>query len=646
MNKESENNKRKIQDLLSLAEHFFTIHSYEDAYYLYQKLLGYDELISYHELARKCALCLFRLGRFKEILSPFANMGLSNEDMQFLDDIADQLEDRGFYDEAVEILRFINQNNSLFKEYVQEQRAQMDITLALQQGEFFLRKHRFQDAMRQFQLALKLGYSDYKYLLKEFSQYEDVAEKNAYYWLGKGSVNLKLEQYKEAARCLEKTLTLLGRTARLTVLKKLEDIYRKAIQKMPDDAELYYRVGLFYFHYVKEFAKSQKYFEFLMRDKEYIGIAASYLGLVAYNTKNFNKALEYFEKANLKKEHFDILYSMGEYFEKHEKLYLAYRSYKLIDSIEPDYKKISLKIHTLKLKFKSEELSKYNIPLVKKNTKISPLKGVAAQRYEYISHLGSGGMGNVYKVHDRIQDIVVALKLLAPELRQDNKAIQRFFREAQLASSLNHPYIVKTYDFGFEPRFQQSYITMEYIKGQNLRTIIHKDWELQDELNQEKIDKYLPYIIQLLEALKVSHDKGVIHRDIKPDNILVTSKEKIKVTDFGIACLEFAEEESREHAVGTPKYMSPEQISGKSVDHRTDIYSIGIMMYEMFSGEPPFNIGDIAYQQINVSPLSLRDIYPSMPHHLNSILLKCLQKTPDARFQSAMELLHAIKGNG
>ncbi len=631
---------QKVNDLLSLAEHFFELQSYEDAYYLYQKLESFPEYISQHEIARKIATCLYHMGRYDEVLNPFSALILENEDIEFLNKLADRFEEQDFINEAEEVLRFINQKDVLFTEYVRKQKAHMDLNLALQQGQYLLHKRRFQEAMRQFQLAMNLGYSDYERLLKNILEYEEEARKDAHYWLGKAQIYLKMELYSSVAECWEVAITLLGRKDRQNLLSELEKVYHKALHSNPDDAELQYRLGKFYTDYMSDYEKAEKYFQFLLRDKEYEKLAATRLGIIAFRRKNYRKALEFFERGELERDHFEILYALGTYYEGKEELYYAYRAYSLINNIEPDYKKISLKIHSLKSKFKTDELERYNIPATTAEKNNSPLKGGAARRYEYLTHLGSGGMGNVYKVHDLIQDEIVALKLIVPRLREDSEALQHFFKEAQLASSLEHPSIIEIYDFGFEPKHKQSYITMEYVDGKSLRTIIQEDWDEQDELTTRKIKKYVPWLVQLLEALKVSHEKGIIHRDIKPDNILI-ARDTIKVTDFGIACLRFGKEDERIR--GTPKYMSPEQISGDTVDERTDIYSVGILMYELFSGEPPFNIGDIPYQQLHVDPLSLQEIYPAMPREMNKMMLKCLQKKATERYQSVSQLLKDLE---
>ena len=262
-------------------------------------------------------------------------------------------------------------------------------------------------------------------------------------------------------------------------------------------------------------------------------------------------------------------------------------------------------------------------------------------RYSIISTIGTGGMSVVYKAKDEKTGRIVALKILKDEYRKDADFIKRFRHEATAAQSLSHPNIVKLYTVGSDQDTQ--YITMEYINGRTLSEIIRDEGPLSET-------RCVRYAVKILDALSHAHKKGIIHRDIKPDNILIDEDDNVKVADFGIARMAGSKEGSvttnSNIVVGSVHYVSPEQAQYNEADARSDIYSMGIVLYEMLTGTVPFD-GDtpvaIALQHIKTLPSSMRLINKNISKGLDEVVLKALQKKPEMRYQTAANLSKDLK---
>jgi serine/threonine-protein kinase len=257
-------------------------------------------------------------------------------------------------------------------------------------------------------------------------------------------------------------------------------------------------------------------------------------------------------------------------------------------------------------------------------------------RYHVESLLGSGGMGKVYKARDRELDRIVAIKVLRPDLMTDAMAMQRFKHELLLASSISHPNILRIHDLG---EYQGvKFISMAYVDGGDLTQLMRREGRLP-------LERVLNIMRQLSAALAAAHAVNVVHRDLKPQNILLGGNDHVYVSDFGIAKTLESDRTSvtRTGAVlGTPLYMSPEQVEGKPVDHRSDIYTLGLIFYEMLTGILPFS-GDstfqLMYQRVHQQPKRPELVIPDLPPYLSRICLKCLEKEPARRYNSASEIL-------
>jgi len=261
------------------------------------------------------------------------------------------------------------------------------------------------------------------------------------------------------------------------------------------------------------------------------------------------------------------------------------------------------------------------------------------KRYEILNPIGRGGMGIVYKAKDYMLDEIVALKLLAPGLSMNQEIVERFKQETKITRRLSHNNIVRIYDIGkIDTRW---YISMEYIEGKNLKTIIQEKGILSTV-------EATGIIKQVLKGLEVVHEKHIINRDIKPQNILIGSDGIVKIGDFSIAkSMDINGLTNNDiMIVGSPEYMSPEQVNGDKIDNRTDIYSIGVVLYEMLTGRPPF-VSDtliaIAHKQIFELPTSPKELNSNIPVWLEKIILKCLAKKPDDRYHNIKELISDLE---
>jgi len=262
-------------------------------------------------------------------------------------------------------------------------------------------------------------------------------------------------------------------------------------------------------------------------------------------------------------------------------------------------------------------------------------------RYLLGQVLGRGGSCSVQRAWDTRLNRHVAIKRLEPPLNTDEHARARFSREGRAIARLSHPNLVTLIDRGATD--DEDYLVFEYIEGRSLRELIRETGRL-DPRDAGQIAG------QIVEGLSHAHAHGIIHRDVKPHNILLDAEGRAKLTDFGIATAEDWTRVTHEGAiVGSSRYMSPEQVQGRPVDQRTDIYSLGIVLYEMLAGSPPFegsSIAEVGRQHIRSRPRPLSEIVPDLPEGVERVVMRCLEKLPENRFQSADELLGALVGVG
>jgi len=272
-----------------------------------------------------------------------------------------------------------------------------------------------------------------------------------------------------------------------------------------------------------------------------------------------------------------------------------------------------------------------------------------AGRYEIREHIATGGMASVFKTWDHRVERMVAIKVLRALDKNDLRAVERFRREARAAAALTHPNAVTIYDFVEE--WGQYFLVMEYINGPTLKQVIHQNRQLQAPQAME-------IAAQVCDVLQIAHARGFIHRDIKPQNIMLawagsgnsgSSGERplVKLTDFGI--VRVAEDAGLTNSgivLGTADYLSPEQARGETLTASSDLYSLGVVMFEMLAGRPPFvgpTAGSIAMQYASTNPPPLRQFNPTVPPAVEQIVMRTLQKEPEERFQSAAEMQQVLR---
>lgn len=258
-------------------------------------------------------------------------------------------------------------------------------------------------------------------------------------------------------------------------------------------------------------------------------------------------------------------------------------------------------------------------------------------RYEITELIGVGGMADVYKANDVMENRTVAVKILKPEFSENEEFLRRFRNESKAIAVLSHPNIVKIYDVGFSDEIQ--FIVMEYIDGITLKEFIEQQGVLRWK-------DALHFVTQILRALQHAHDKGIVHRDIKPQNIMLFTDGTIKVMDFGIARFSRIDGKTlSDKTIGSVHYISPEQARGDMTDERSDIYSVGVMLYEMLTGRKPFdgeNPVAIALKHMQEEPIPPREIMPSIPEALEEIVMHAMERDPARRYQSAAEMIKDI----
>ena len=261
-------------------------------------------------------------------------------------------------------------------------------------------------------------------------------------------------------------------------------------------------------------------------------------------------------------------------------------------------------------------------------------------RYEIIADLGQGAMGTVYKARDPLLDRIVAIKTISLNLPDDEIAEYeaRFYQEAKAAGQLSHRNIVTIYDIGKSE--QLAYMAMEYLEGHELRKLLSEPTAIP-------IDKALDIAAQVADGLDYAHGRQIVHRDIKPANVMVLNDGLIKITDFGIARMRNNEIKTMTGMIlGSPKYMSPEQVAGKRADPRSDLFSLGVVLYEMLTGTSPFvadNIHGVMYQTLNFTPPAPKSLNPELPEVINYIVAKALAKNIDDRYLRAEDFANDLR---
>ncbi|HUU40802.1 MAG TPA: serine/threonine-protein kinase [Desulfatiglandales bacterium] len=366
------------------------------------------------------------------------------------------------------------------------------------------------------------------------------------------------------------------------------------------------------------------------------------LGISLQGQGLLDLAFEKFRKSPLDDEMRDIIYNLGLNYERKRMINKAISIYEYINKKDEGFRDLNERIPKLKKVISSMPLGAYQGKkeekiIVSDDLEVKPTVG----RYEILMELGRGAMGTVYKGRDPKINRLLAIKTIRFsdefEENQLREIKDRFFREAELAGKLSYPGIVAIYDVGED--YDLTYMAMEFLDGEDLEKYCKKESLLP-------IRKLINVITETADALEYAHNNGVIHRDIKPANIMLLKNGKIKVTDFGIAKSMSSSKTRSGIILGTPNYMSPEQIMGRKIDSRSDIFSLGVVFFQLLTGELPFrgdNLNSLFYQITQVKHTSSRKINPRVIKPIEQIIDKALSKNPDHRFQHARDLSKYLK---
>lgn len=487
------------------------------------------------------------------------------------------------------------------------------VNLLIEMGEF-------NEACEQLDALLALDPTETRSILQAYDKILSKETMNTRALAGKAKLLRIQGRHEQARPLLEQAYRIDPRDAELR--NQLVDLYEELASES-DDTELRFALAQLYFAdgaYDKAIALLQK----TVQDFRYENESIKLLGQCFMAKGMLEFAFQEFRKLLIDEEVKDLLYTLAQKYEAKGDLVGAKQVYRLLFSADMNYRDVKLKFELL--------AGATSDPLAtERSTLISQLGEQARNRYELIEELGRGAMGIVYRARDNELDEFVALKILPENLSQNPDALHRFRAEARAARRLSHPNIVRIHDIGEEKG--RKYISMEIIKGTDLKRYLRQKGRLS-------VDEAVAIAIPICEALDYAHRNGIIHRDIKPANIMLTETGVPKLSDFGIAkALEATSETLTGAIIGTPLYMSPEQVQGKPADARADLYSLGITLYELLAGKPPFTEGDIAYQHCRVPPRPIDGV----PSELNEIILKCLEKDRDNRWKSAGELAEALR---
>lgn len=586
-------------------------------------------------LVKRIAELLIESRDYRLAFDYLSRIPVDEENKRLLNRITVELEKIGELDTAVYLLQFINDNDLVIKEAKALREKEMEIHTELAVAELNFTNRRYDLAMSNYTKVLKLGYKEDATVLSRIIELLPLIRSDhiedlhfiGQYYLGK-------QDYYRASQFYD--LILERRQDDMLARRKLRDIYDAILERNPNLPELRLRSGDLYLqsgrleHAIAEYKHAAQFPETNIE-------ATRRLAIAHMKSQNYTLAVEEFQAIPISDFDLENLYQLHLIMHQRSRIPEAMSLLRLIKEVDDEYRDVSERIEMLRTVMAEQGQAQKSDPRIREL-----IGDISSGRYRYIEKIGSGGMGVVHKVYDTKLEREVAMKILREGLANSSKAIERFFREARIAATLNHSNIVNIYDYNINQITHQSYISMEYIDGPSLRDLFEDYFVNGTRTLDERIQDALYYMSQICDALYVTHSKGIIHRDIKPDNILLTSDHQAKITDFGIVHIEEATFTPTGAVIGTPRYMAPEQVQGGRLDGRADLYSAGIILYEWLVGMPPFISGDIAYQQVNMLPSPPAEQNPKIPRELNDIIMRCLEKNPADRFQTARDLRHAL----
>ncbi|MDX2177102.1 MAG: protein kinase, partial [Candidatus Sumerlaeia bacterium] len=592
-------------------------------------------------LVKDLARVLIDLQDFRSAFDYLTRIPVDGEVKTLLNEMSVRLEQQGEIDAAVYILQYLGkrdvkeQKEQLIEAKQAEMKAEqreLEVQTELSMAELHWKSKRWQEALDSYVRALSLGYEDYKSLLEPIDllieRIGDTSDERLGYL-----VNFFAER-REWRRVLRYAERALAQNPSLTnIQQRLLQACEQLLLADPSASDVRLRLGDLLLERnnleraMQEYRRAAQNPEASMKANRRLAVAYIRGG-------DFGNAFARLRDLPvLETEDIERLYDVAMGFTTQQSWKDVVESCKLILEYDSKFRDVRQRLEQAQAQLQAGSLEAALDP------KMRELIGDhAIGRYKYVGKIGSGGMGVVHKVMDIKQNHVLAMKILREGLSSSGKAIDRFFREARIASTLKHRNIVNIVDYNISQTAGQSYIAMEFIDGPSLRDVIETKFSQTMEVAMADVLQGLDWMSQLCDALDITHKRGIIHRDIKPDNMLIATGNMLKVTDFGIVHIEEATFTPTGALIGTPRYMSPEQVHGGRIDGRSDIYAVGIIFYELLIGSPPFISGDIAYQQVNVLPTRPIEICPAIPAAVDRIIMKCLEKNPNDRYQEAMDL--------
>lgn len=550
------------------------------------------------------------------------------------------LSDAGFYEKAAGLLRQANELEAAAELYVKANLPLQAAELYKQMGEHERAALLRADVLRQEgnELAAAESYRQ----AGEFFEAAEIYRRHARYaeaaqlyvqmgdFLQAGEMFLRAKDLRRAAEAWERA----GDYRRAAeVYQRLGDGRKQS--ELLEKAGDFYEAGFNYFH-LKMLDDAVRALSAVPKDHASFKKACVLLGDIYRDRGQAAQAVKKYQEAidgeKVSQANLHPYYNLARVLEASGDPRLALAIYSKIYAEDSQFADVSARLAGLRQRVAENRQERSTPP----DTSTAPAPQRAKKRYTLLEELGRGGMGIVYKAHDMVLDRVVAFKVLPSDLRNNDIAVKNFLREAKAAAALNHPNIVTVYDAGEEGGHY--YIAMEFIEGRTLRDIVAVDGKIP-------LPGLLVITAQLCQALDYAHGRNVVHRDIKGSNIMWSAAMKqVKIMDFGLAKVIQEVVNFQTVVGGTPHYMAPEQILGEEIDRRSDIYSLGVTLYECATGTVPFPKGDVGYHHIHTPPPDPRQFNPSLPEAYVKILLKCLAKEPEARYQNAGQIYEELKG--
>lgn len=585
------------------------------------------------EFVRQLARALAESGDYRQAFDFLSRLPLDAESKIVMNDISVMLEGRGEIDTARFILGYIDENDPALKEARLFRERELEARTELQVGDLHRANGRFDMALDRYLAVLRLGCAD----KGEMAERVDAIVSDRPEDLSVETLT-GIGQFYADSGDTSRAFDLLKRAFEV---KADDDSVRRALRAVcdvriadnPNLPDVRLCSGEL-FMLEREFSHAADEFRYAAQFPQTEHAAQRRLAKARLDGNELLRAVECYEKMALTETDLDGMIQLATRLESARQLQEAVKILRMTEEVQADYKNVKERIEVIEGELLAGDDAAQADP------KMRELIGdQALGRYRYIEQIGSGGMGSVHKIYDIRESQLVAIKVLRDGLVSNTKAVDRFFREARIAATLNHRNIVRISDYSINRDLGRSFIVMELVDGPSLRDRIEDRLDSGHQVALEDIAEDMIYCSQLCDALEATHRKGIIHRDIKPDNVMLNSRHEVKITDFGIMHVEEATFTPTGALIGTPRYMSPEQVQGVKIDGRSDLYSVGIIMYELLVGSPPFVSGDIAYQQVHVQPTPPIEINPLIPEEVNAVILRALEKDRDLRSVSA----HALK---